>query len=53
MEVGEVRTESLDNMVEQISSYDKVVDAVIYSSAVVLDSPPSIERLVVTCLIRA
>ena len=27
MEVGEVRTEPFDNMVEQVSVYDKVVDA--------------------------
>ena len=48
MEVGEVRTEPFDNMVEQVSVYDKVVDALIYSSTVVLDFLPSIEILVVT-----
>ena len=40
-------------MVEQVSAYYKVVDAVISSSAVVLDLPPSIEILVVTGPIRA
>ena len=44
MEVGEVRTEPLDNMVEQVSAYDKVVDALTPLSAVVLESPPSIEK---------
>ena len=29
MEVGEVRTEPLDSMVEQLYAHDKVVDAVI------------------------
>ena len=53
MEIGEVRTEPLDNMIEQLFAYDKVVDAVIYSSDVVLDFPQSIERLVVTDPIRA
>ena len=50
MEVGEVRTEPLDNMVEQVYVYDKVIDAEISASAFVLDLPPSIERLVVTDL---
>ena len=48
MEVGEVRTEPLDNIIEQVSAYDKFVDAVISSSGVVLYLPPSIEGLVVT-----
>ena len=53
IEVGEVRTEPLDNMVEQVSAYYKVVGVVISSSAVVLDLPPSIEILVVTGPIQA
>ena len=48
MEVGEVRTEPLDNIIEQVSAYDKFVDAVISSSGVVLYLTPSIEGLVVT-----
>ena len=48
IEVGEVISEPLDNMVEQVSAYDKFADAVISSSAVVVDYPPSIERLLVT-----
>ena len=40
-------------MVEQVSAYDIFVDAVISSSAVVQDFPPSIERLVVTYRIQA
>ena len=53
MEVGDVITEPLDNMVEQVSAYNKFFDAVISSSAVVIDFPPSIERSVVTDPIRA
>ena len=53
MEVGEVRTESLDNLVGQLSAYKKVVDSVISSSAVVLYLPPSIERSVITYPIQA
>ena len=51
MEVGEVRTEPLDNMVEKVSAYNKVVDSVISSFAVVINLPPSIEGLVITDLI--
>ena len=36
MEFVEVRTEALDNMVEEVSAYNKVIDAVIYSCAFVL-----------------
>ena len=53
MEVGEVRTEPLNNTFENVSAYDKVVDALIYSSAVVLDFPPSIEIFVVTDPIKS
>ena len=53
MEVGDVRTGPLDNMVEKVSTYDKVVDTVIYSSSVVIDFPPFIEMSVVTDPIQA
>ena len=40
MEFEEFRTKPLDNMVGKVSEYDKFVDAVIRSSAVVIDLPP-------------
>ena len=68
MEVGELyATQDNDNILNDnktynmfgilkeavVNAYDNIVDAIIYSSEVVLDLPPSVERSVVSDPIRA